>query len=98
MVNGAEGTGLMAGRPRFRSNLQRELLGLLRRDDPRLAQQVSERIRPQLAEVGRTHAGRAAPEIVATLEAVIRSAGAQPDHAALEEFAEEISQGRNPFD
>ena len=88
----------MARWSRSTSPLQRELLRLLRPPSPRLAEQVSERVRPRLAEVGRTHAGRPPAQIVAVLEAVVRSAGAQPDMTALAEFAEEIAAGRNPFD
>jgi hypothetical protein len=84
--------------PRPGSHLQRELLRLLRPADPRLAKQPSERARPGLAEVGRTHAGRPPAEIVEALEAVVRSVGADPDRAALEEFAAQIAAGQNPFD
>ncbi len=86
----------MARRPG--SRLQEELLRLLRPHNPRLDQQLSERVRPGLAAVGRTHAGRPPAEIVAALEAVIRSFGGRPDRAALEEFAAQISAGENPFD
>jgi hypothetical protein len=88
----------MDGGPRFRSNLQAELLRLLRPADPRLTQQLSERVRPRLHEVARIHAGRPAAEIVGALEDVVRSAGARPDRTALAEFAEDISRGGNPFD
>jgi hypothetical protein len=86
----------MAHRPG--SRLQEELLRLLRPHSHRLDQQLSERARPGLAEVGRTHAGRPPAEIVAALEEVIRSFGGTPDRAALEEFAAEIATGENPFD
>ena len=88
----------MDGGPGFRSNLQAELLRLLRPADPRLERQLSEQVRPRLQQVGRSHAGRPAAEIVAALEEVVRSAGGRPDHTALAEFAEEISRGGNPFD
>jgi hypothetical protein len=80
------------------SRLQEELLRLLRPHSRRLDQQLSERVRPALAEVGRTSAGRPPEEIVAALEEVIRSAGGTPDRAALEEFARDIAAGENPFD
>jgi hypothetical protein len=64
----------------------------------RRAQQLSERVRPGLAAVGRTHAGRPPAEIVAALEEVILDFGGTPDRAALEEFAQEISAGENPFE
>jgi hypothetical protein len=86
----------MAHRPG--SRLQEELLRLLRPHSRRLDQQLSERARPGLAEVGRTHAGRPPAEIVAALAEVIRSLGGTPDDAALEEFAREIAAGENPFD
>jgi hypothetical protein len=80
------------------SRLQEELLRLLMPPSRRRAQQLSERVRPGLAEVGRTHAGRPPAEIVPALEAVIVSFGGTPDRSALEEFAEEISAGENPFE
>ena len=80
------------------AHLQRELLRLLRPLDRRRARLPSERAQPGLAEVGRTHAGRAPDEIVAALEAVVRSVGAEPDRAALEEFAAQIAAGENPFE
>ena len=80
------------------SHLQRELLNLLRPYSPRLEQQVSEQVRPRLAEVGRSQAGRPEAQVVAALEAVVRSAGAQPDMTALHEFAEQIAAGDNPFE
>jgi hypothetical protein len=80
------------------SRLQEELLRLLRPRSRRLDQQLSERVRPALAEVGRTSAGRPPAEIVAALEEVIRAAGGTPDRAALEEFARDIAAGENPFD
>ncbi len=98
MMNGIGREVPMAGRPRFRSNLQEELLRMLRPADPRLERQLSEQVRPRLREVGRSHAGRPAAESVAALEEVVRSAGARPDRTALREFAEEISRGENPFD
>jgi hypothetical protein len=87
----------MARRPMPESELQRELLRLLRPPSPHLARQAGERARPGLAEVGRTHAGRPAAEALAALEEVVRSAGAEPDRAALTEFAEAIERGENPF-
>jgi hypothetical protein len=85
--------------PRFRreSPLQQELLRFLRPPVPQLAEQVSERARPRLAEVGRTHAGRPATEILIALEDAVRSVGGEPDRAALAEFAEQIEAGENPF-
>ena len=80
------------------SPLQRELLNFLRPRSPRLEQQLSEQVRPRLAEVGRAYAGRPEAQVVAALEAVVRSAGAQPDMAALHEFAEQIAAGENPFE
>jgi hypothetical protein len=82
---------------RAASHLQEELLRLLRPPNRRLDQQLSERVRPGLAEVGRTHAGCPPAEIVVELEEVIRSFGGRPDTAALAEFAEQISAGENPF-
>ena len=87
----------MARRYMPESELQRELLRLLRPPSPRLAQQAGERARPGLAEVGRTFAGRPAAEVLAALEEVVRAAGAEPDRAALTEFAEAIEGGGNPF-
>jgi hypothetical protein len=98
MMNASREEVPMNGGPRFRSNLQAELLNLLRPANPRLERQVSEQVRPRLQEVGRSHAGRPAAEIVAALEEVVRSAGARPDRTALTEFAEEICRGGNPFD
>jgi hypothetical protein len=85
--------------PRFRpeSALQRELLGLLRPPVPQLARQVSERARPRLAEVGRTHATRPAAEVLVALEEAVRSVDGEPDRTALAEFAEQIEAGENPF-
>ena len=87
----------MARRSRPPSALQRELLRLLRPDDPRLREQPSERIRPRLAQIGDEYAGRPAEEILPVLEEAVRSMGATPDMAALREFAEDIAAGRNPF-
>jgi hypothetical protein len=86
----------MARRPG--SRLQEELLRLLRPRDPRREEQLSERVRPGLVAVGRTHTGRPVEEIVAALEQVIRTFGGTPDRAALAEFAEQISRGENPFE
>jgi hypothetical protein len=85
--------------PRYRreSALQRELMEYLRPPVPQLARQVSERARPRLAEIGRSHAHRPAPEILAALEAAVRSVGGEPDRTALTEFAEQIEAGENPF-
>ena len=80
------------------SAMQRELLALLRPRSARLEQTLSEQVRPKLAEVGRAYAGRPEAQIVPVLEAVVRSAGAQPDMAALHEFAELIAAGKNPFE
>jgi hypothetical protein len=87
----------MARRYTPESELQRELLRLLRPRAPRLARQASERVRPGLAEVGRAYAGRPAAEVLPALEDVVLSAGAEPDRAALTEFAEAIERGENPF-
>jgi hypothetical protein len=87
----------MARRLPFRSGLQEGLLDLLRPPSPRLAAQLSEQVRPRLAEVGREHAGRPAAEVRAALEDVVRSAGGTPDLDALTEFAEQIETGENPF-
>ena len=87
----------MARRSPPESAAQRELLRLLRPPVPRLARQASERVRPGLAEVGRTHAGRPAAEVLVALEAVVRAAGATPDLGALTEFAAAIEDGQNPF-
>lgn len=78
--------------------VQQELLRLLRPPSRRLAAQLSERVRPDLAAVARSSAGRPQPEIVAALEAVIRQAGGTPDIKALTEFAADIAAGGNPFD
>jgi hypothetical protein len=85
--------------PRFRreSPLQQELLRFLRPPVPQLAKQVSERARPRLAEVGRSHATRPAAEILVALEDAVRSVGGEPDRTALAEFAEQIEAGENPF-
>jgi len=88
----------MARRPRPPSALQRELLRLLRPDDPRLQAQPSERIRPRLAQIGDDYAGRPPEEVLPVLEEAVRSVGATPDMAALREFAEDIAVGTNPFD
>jgi hypothetical protein len=87
----------MARRPLPESELQRELLRLLRPPSSHLARQAGERARPGLAEVGRTYAGRPAAEALAALEEVVRTAGAEPDRAALTEFAQAIERGENPF-
>jgi hypothetical protein len=86
----------MAHRPG--SRLQEELLRMLRPRDPRREEQLSERVRPGLAEVGRTYVGRPPEEIVAALEAVIRVHGGTADRVALAEFAQQIAEGENPFD
>jgi hypothetical protein len=87
----------MARRPLPQSDAQRELLRLLRPPVRRLARQESERVRPGLAEVGRTYAGRPAAEVLIALEAVVRAAGATPDLDALTEFAAAVEDGENPF-
>jgi hypothetical protein len=79
------------------SPLQRELLRLLRPPMPQLARQVSEQAAPKLAEVGRSHAGRPAAEVLPALEEAVRLVGGEPDLAALAEFAEQIEAGENPF-
>jgi hypothetical protein len=88
----------MAKNQRPSSALQQELLRLLRPAYRRLQEQPSERIRPRLAQIGDDYAGRPAAEILPLLEAAVRSVGARPDMTALREFAEEISEGSNPFD
>ena len=80
------------------SPMQRELLALLWPRSARLEQTLSEQVRPKLAEVGRAYAGRPEAQIVPALEAVVRSAGAEPDMAALHEFAELIAARQNPFE
>lgn len=85
----------MADKPR--SNLQRELLGLLMPHVRGRAGLLSERVAPALAQVGRTHAGRPAEEVFPALEQVVLAAGGTPDRAALREFAEQIEAGTNPF-
>jgi hypothetical protein len=80
-----------------RSALQQELLRLLRPPDRRRAELPSERALPALAEVARTHAHRPAAEVRAALEDAVRSVGAEPDLAALTEFAEQIEAGEDPF-
>ncbi len=87
----------MARRPLFRPGLQEGLLDLLRPPSPQLAAQLSEQVRPRLAEVGRGYAGRPAAEVRVVLEDVVRSAGGTPDLDALTEFAEQIEAGENPF-
>ena len=78
--------------------LQRDLLRLLQPPMRRRAGLISERIAPALADVGRTHSGRPAVEVLAALEDVVTAAGAEPDRRALEEFAREIEAGGNPFE
>ena len=80
------------------AQLQQELLRLLRPHSRRRSEQLSERVRPRLAEIGRTSAGRPVPDIVSALAEAVRTAGGQPDMAALAEFAEDITAGRNPFE
>ncbi|RBY83600.1 hypothetical protein DQ238_00440 [Geodermatophilus sp. TF02-6] len=82
---------------RARSGLQEELLRFLQPPAPRRARLLSERIAPALAEVGRDLAGRPAQEVLAALDATVRAAGGTPDRAALQEFAEQIEAGENPF-
>ncbi|MGK5111416.1 MULTISPECIES: hypothetical protein [unclassified Geodermatophilus] len=79
------------------NDLQRELLRMLLPRSARREELVSERVAPALAEVGERLAGRPAAEVFAALEAVVRSAGAEPDQAALREFAAQIEAGENPF-
>jgi hypothetical protein len=79
------------------SPLQRELLRLLRPPVPHLARQVSEQAAPRLAEVGRSHAGRPAAEVLVALEEAVRSVGGEPARAPLAEYAEQIEAGHNPF-
>jgi hypothetical protein len=79
------------------SAVQRELLRLLSPPSRRLSEQPGEQALPGLLEVARTHAHRPAAEVRAALEDAVRSVGAEPDHAALTEFAEQIEAGENPF-
>jgi hypothetical protein len=88
----------MSGMYNAGNHLQQELLRLLRPHSRRLGEQLSERVRPRLAEIARTHAGRPAPTVVSTLADAVRAEGGKPDMAALAEFAEDISAGRNPFE
>jgi hypothetical protein len=88
----------MPGRFAGGQRVQQELLRLLRPHSRRLSEQLSERVRPDLAAVARSSTGRPVPEIVAALDAVIREAGGTPDRAALTEFAAEIAEGGNPFE
>jgi hypothetical protein len=97
MMDASRGEVPMHGGPRSRPNLQAELLNLLRPADPRLQEQPSERIRPRLAQIGDEYAGRPAGEVLPVLEEAVRSVGATPDMAALQEFAEDIASGTNPF-
>jgi hypothetical protein len=87
----------VARRPVPQSAVQRELLRLLRPLSPRLAQQPGERARPALAEIAQRDAGRPAAEVLPALAAAVRAVGAEPDMAALAEFAEQVEQGENPF-
>ena len=79
------------------SAVQRELLRLLRPSSPQLARQPSERVRPVLAEIAQRSAGRPAGEVLPALAQAVRAVGAEPDMAALTEFAEQIERGENPF-
>ncbi|MCV2490265.1 hypothetical protein OF117_12910 [Geodermatophilus sp. YIM 151500] len=88
----------MARRSRIGAELQRGLLEFLRPPSARLEEQLSERVRPRLAAIGHSHAGRPAGEVCAALESVVRAAGGDPDMAALAEFAEQIEAGENPFE
>ena len=88
----------MTGRNMAENHLQQELLRLLRPHSRRLSEQLSERVRPRLAEIGRTQAGRPAATVVSALADAVRAEGGTPDMAALAEFAEDISAGRNPFE
>ena len=81
-----------------RWGFKRDLLRLLQPPMRRRAGLVSERIAPALADIGRTHSGRPAPEVLAALQGVVIAAGAEPDRRALEEFAREIEAGGNPFE
>jgi len=87
----------VARRPAAQSAVTRELLRLLRPPSKRLAQQPSERVRPVLADIAQQHAGRPAAEVLPALAAAVRAVGAEPDMAALAEFAEQVEQGENPF-
>jgi hypothetical protein len=86
----------MSGAPR--SGITRELLRLLQPPTPRRARLLSERIAPALAEVGRTHRGRPADEVLTALADVVTAAGGTPNRTALREFAGQIEAGQNPFD
>lgn len=92
----ARGTSPDPGRGR-QSALQQELLRLIRPYSRRLAQQPSERIRPELSATARRLAGHPADEVVPALEQVVRSVGATPDMTALAEFARDVEAGRDPF-
>jgi hypothetical protein len=87
----------VARRPIPQSAVQRELLRLLRPRSSRLAQQPSERVRPALAEIAQQSAGRPAADVLPALAAAVRAVGAEPDMAALAEFAEQVERGENPF-
>ena len=87
----------MPRRPISESAVQRELLRLLRPPLPQLARQPSERVRPALDEIARRCAGRPAADVLPALEEAVRSVGAEPDMAALAEFAEQVERGENPF-
>jgi hypothetical protein len=80
-----------------RSGLQEELLRLLQPPVPRRAGLLSERVAPELAEIGRSLAGRPAEEVAAALETAIRNAGGTPDRAAVRDFAAQIEDRENPF-
>lgn len=82
---------------RSRSALQEELLRFLQPPVPQRAGLLSERVAPVLAEIASRLAGRPADEVVVALESAIRDAGGAPDLRALEEFAEQIQTGENPF-
>ena len=84
------------GTPRWA--VQQELLRLLQPHMRRRAGLVSERIAPALADVGHTHSGRPAADVLAALQDVVTAAGAEPDRRALTEFAREIEAGGNPFE
>jgi hypothetical protein len=82
---------------RSRSALQEELLRLLQPPVPQRAGLLSERVAPVLAEIASRLAGRPVDEVVVALESAICDAGGAPDLRALEEFAEQIQAGDNPF-
>jgi hypothetical protein len=87
----------VARRPIGQSAVQRELLRLLRPASRHLARQPSERVRPVLADIADRFAGRPAADVLPALADAVRTVGAEPDMAALAEFAAQVERGENPF-